>query len=105
MIPTLLLIAVMAAAFWFLIVRPQRRRMLEHQALISGLRVGDEIMSSAGIYGTVRAIHDDDTVEVEVADGVVLTLAKGAIAQRTDDVKGATDSDVDTDSDIGTDTD
>jgi len=103
MIQTLVLIAIMAAAFWFLIVRPQRRRMLEHQRLIASLHIGDEIMSSSGIYGTVRAIHDDDTVEVEVADGVVLTMAKGAIAQRTDDVSVDTDRDTGTDSGIDTD--
>jgi len=91
MAATLILFAVMAAAFWFLIVRPQRKRMQAHQALLSQLNVGDEIMSSAGIYGTVRAIHDDDTVEVEVADGVILTLAKGAIAERTDAVESGAD--------------
>jgi len=105
MIPTLILIAVMAGAFWFLIVRPQRRRMLEHQSLLSSLQVGDEIMSSAGIYGTVRALHDDDTVEVEVADGVILTLAKGAIAQRTGDTDGDIDRASGPDSGPGVDTD
>lgn len=91
MAATFILFAVMAAAFWFLIVRPQRRRMQVHQALLSQLSVGDEIMSSAGIYGTVRAIHDDDTVELEVADGVVVTLAKGAIAERTGAIESGAD--------------
>jgi preprotein translocase subunit YajC len=81
----LILFAIMAALFWFMIVRPQRKRMLEHQGLMSRLEVGDEIMSTAGIYGTVQAIHDDDTVELEVADGVIITITKGAIAQRTED--------------------
>lgn len=75
----------MAVLFWVLIVRPQRKRMAEHSQLLAALGVGDEIMSTAGIYGTVVAIHDDDTIELEVAEGVVLTVAKGAIASRTDD--------------------
>jgi len=95
MAATIILFAIMAAAFWFLIVRPQRKRMVEHQTLLRRLEVGDEILSSSGIYGTVQAIHDDDTIELEVADGVIITIAKGAIAQRTDDaddVAGDTDT-------------
>jgi preprotein translocase subunit YajC len=68
------------AVLWFvMIVLPQRRRIQAHQALVARLEPGDRVMSSAGIYGDVRAI-DEETIDLEVAPGVVVTLAKGAIA-------------------------
>ncbi|MGZ6925262.1 MAG: preprotein translocase subunit YajC [Acidimicrobiia bacterium] len=78
--------ALLVVAFFFLIVRPQRRQMAARRALIEALAVGDEIITAGGVYGTVRAM-DGDTLEVEVADGVVLTIAREAIARRrADDV-------------------
>lgn len=71
----------MVAAFWFLIVRPQRRRMLEMHELQRGLSVGDEVVTTAGIYGTVRGL-DEATVELEIAPATTIRLARGAIAQR-----------------------
>jgi preprotein translocase subunit YajC len=71
----------MVAAFWFLIVRPQRRRMVELQQLQRALAVGDEVVTTAGIYGTIRGL-DDRTVELEIAPGTRIRLARGAIGQR-----------------------
>lgn len=71
----------LGAAFFFFIVRPQRRQMAAHRALIQAVRVGDEVVTSSGILGTIRALADD-TVQLEIADGVVVTLARGAISQR-----------------------
>ena len=80
----LIWLVVLAAAFFFFIVRPQRRQMAARQALIESITVGDEIVTSGGIYGTVRSV-DADTVDLEVAPGVVLKVARGAIAQRVPD--------------------
>jgi preprotein translocase subunit YajC len=71
----------LAIAFFFLIVRPQRRQTANRLALIAALEVGDEVITAGGIYGTVRSI-DEDTLEIEIADGVVLRLAREAIARR-----------------------
>ena len=68
-------------AFFLLVVRPQRRQLAAHRALVASLGVGDEIISSGGIHGTIRAI-DDDTLHVEIADGVVVRLARRAVATR-----------------------
>jgi preprotein translocase subunit YajC len=70
------------AAFFFLIVRPQRRQMTAHRALVDSLAIGDEVISTSGIIGVVRALHDE-TLDLEIAAGVVIKLARGAVGNRT----------------------
>ncbi|MEX0665258.1 MAG: preprotein translocase subunit YajC [Acidimicrobiia bacterium] len=70
----------LAAVFFFLVVRPQRRQIAAHRALVSRLQVGDEVITAGGLYGTIRALRDE-TIELEVADGVVVRMARGAIAR------------------------
>jgi preprotein translocase subunit YajC len=72
--------AIIGLAFFMLIVRPQRRRLAAHRALVSALEVGDEVVTTGGVFGTVRGL-EDDRVLLEVADGVVITVARAAIAQ------------------------
>ena len=62
----------------WLMVRPVTRRQKELVALQRALTVGDEIVLTSGIFGTITDL-DDDTASVEVADGVVLRVARGAI--------------------------
>jgi preprotein translocase subunit YajC len=72
--------AVIALAFFLLIVLPQRRRTNAHRALLSSLHAGDEVITIGGILGTIRTL-DDEKIQLEVADGVVITVARNAIAQ------------------------
>jgi preprotein translocase subunit YajC len=72
--------AVIALAFFLLIVLPQRRRATAHRALLASLGVGDEVITIGGILGTIRDL-DDEKIELEVAEGVVITVARNAIAQ------------------------
>ncbi len=87
----LLYFALLAVAFFFLIVRPQRRQLSARRALIAALEVDDDIITAGGIYATVRAI-DGDVLSIEVADGVVLTLARDAVARRREDAEDAQDA-------------
>jgi preprotein translocase subunit YajC len=73
-------LVVLVALFFVLIVRPQRRQAAAHRALVKSIEVGNEVITSGGIFGTVRAV-DDDVLEVEVASGVVVKVARAAIAQ------------------------
>lgn len=75
---TLLLLALPLVAIWFLIMRPAQRRQRDLAAMRSQLEPGMEVMTTAGLYGTVRAI-DGEIILIEVADGVVLRFAKGAV--------------------------
>lgn len=72
--------AVIALAFFLLIVLPQRRRTNAHRALLGSLQVGDEVITIGGILGTIREL-DDVKIGLEVADGVVVSVARNAIAQ------------------------
>jgi preprotein translocase subunit YajC len=72
--------AVIALAFFLLIVLPQRRRTTAHRALLASLQVGDEVITIGGILGTIRELTDEK-IELEVAQGVVITVARNAIAQ------------------------
>ena len=77
----LLYLVLLVLAFLVLVVRPQRRQLAAHRALVTSLEVGDEIITTGGIHATIRAI-DETVLHVEVADGVVLRLARGAVASR-----------------------
>jgi preprotein translocase subunit YajC len=72
-------ILVLLAVFWFMLIRPQRRRQLASQRLLDSLAVGKEIVTAGGLYGTITAL-DDDEARVEIADGVEVRIAKRAIA-------------------------
>ena len=80
-LPLILILVLM----WALMIRPQQRRAREHQAVVASMRVGDEVMTSAGMFGTVAAL-DDESVSLEIARGVVVRVLKAAIVRRlTDD--------------------
>jgi len=67
--------------FWFLLIRPQQKRMKDHKALIAAIKKGDEVMTSGGIVGKVtKASETSPTVEVEIADNVRVQVARAQIA-------------------------
>ncbi len=75
---TLVPLSAFALLFWLLLIRPQSRRQRELRNMQSALSVGDEVVLTSGIHGVVRGI-DDDVAQVEVASGVVIRVARGAI--------------------------
>jgi preprotein translocase subunit YajC len=67
--------------FWFLLIRPQQKRMREHRELISRVKKGDEVLTTGGVIGKVtKAAEGSATVEVEIADGVRVQVARAQIA-------------------------
>jgi preprotein translocase subunit YajC len=87
-----LLLAGTFLLMWVLFILPQQRRLRAHQAVVQSLAVGDEVMTTAGLYGTITEIDDDtDVVHLEVAPGTVIRLARGAVAQRLGDESEAID--------------
>jgi preprotein translocase subunit YajC len=84
----LFFIVIIGGMFWFM-SRAQRRQRQRVQDVQSRLVPGQEVMTGAGIYGRVVDTVDD-RVRVEVAPGVVLTLAKQAIVRTVDETTGAT---------------
>ncbi len=83
LVSLLLPLVLMGGIFYFLLIRPQRARQRQQQALMSALEVGDEVMTAGGIFGRVTAIDaDEDIVTVELAPGTQVRMLRRAIAQR-----------------------
>ena len=80
-IVALLPFILIAVAMYFLLIRPQRRRMAEQRNLASAVQEGDEVMTTAGIYGFVTAI-DGDVIWLDIADGVDIRIARQAVSRR-----------------------
>jgi len=77
---TSLLFLLPLALLWVLFVRPQKQRMRQAQAMVAALEVGDEIITSGGIYGTVTDT-DDTSLWLEIAPDIVVRVLRGAVAQ------------------------
>jgi preprotein translocase subunit YajC len=77
-VPFVLIFVIM----WFLIIRPQQRRVKEHREMVNNVRRGDTVVTTGGIVGKVTRAADDATeLEVEIADGVKVKLVRGMIAE------------------------
>jgi len=77
LLPILLLIVLM----YFMLIRPQQKPMRAQQSMLSAVEEGDEILTTAGVYGFITAM-DGDMLWVEIAEGVEVRVAKGAVARR-----------------------
>ncbi len=75
LVPILLIFVV----FYFLLLRPQQKRMKAHKALIDDLKKGDKIVTGGGSIATVKKIINDHQVAVEVSKGVEITVVRGTI--------------------------
>ena len=69
-----------AVVFWFLLIRPQRKRQLEMMATQRSVTVGDEVLLGAGIVGRVVG-ELDDYLELEIAPGVAMKVARAAVVR------------------------
>ena len=91
-----------ALLFWLLLIRPAQRRQRDLRRMQSSLAVGDDVMLSSGIYGVLRSL-DDERVRVELAPGVVVEVARGAVGQKVSPAASREESDeADTDQAPGT---
>jgi preprotein translocase subunit YajC len=80
---TLAPLLLMGVVGYFLLIRPQQRRVRAQQTLQRSVEEGDEVLTTSGIYATVVEIDDDDgTVVLEIAPGMQIKAVRGAIAQR-----------------------
>jgi preprotein translocase subunit YajC len=77
----LVFLALLVAFFYFMIIRPQRNRLRSQQQLQSSLQLGDEVMTFAGFFGTIRRF-DGDVVTLEIAPGVEARLTRRAISSK-----------------------
>ncbi|MBT8413779.1 MAG: preprotein translocase subunit YajC [Boseongicola sp.] len=76
-IPMVLIFGIM----YFLLIRPQQKKLKEHQNMIEALRRGDQIVTAGGIVGKVTKVRDDAEIEIEIASGVNIRVVKQTISQ------------------------
>jgi len=77
LIPMILIFVIM----YFLLIRPQQKKMKEHRAMVEALRRGDQVITQGGIIGKVSKVKDDGEIEVEIADGVKVRVVRSTVAQ------------------------
>jgi len=89
----LLPVVLLAGAFWLLVLRPARARQREALAVVDRVAPGARVMTTAGLFGTVRAV-DGDQVDLEIAPGVVVRYMAAAVAKIVPEESGpGTDGD------------
>jgi preprotein translocase subunit YajC len=85
--------------FYFLLIRPQQKKVKEHKEMLSKIRRKDRVVTSGGILGTVTKANDnDDNVKLEIAEGVVVEVRRSMIAEVVSRSEPVNDSKADIDS-------
>ena len=78
------IIAIVFLLLWLIVVRPQKKRQNQQQQLVNELRIGDEVLTAGGIYGTISGLAEDE-VTVQIAPKTEVRIARRAIAGVTRD--------------------
>jgi preprotein translocase subunit YajC len=76
LMPFLLIFVIM----YFLVIRPQQKRVKAHRDMIGSLRRGDTVVTTGGIIGKVTKVVDDNEIEVQIADNVKVRVARGMVS-------------------------
>lgn len=76
-VPLILIFAIM----YFLLIRPQQKKLKDHKGMVEALRRGDQVLTQGGILGKVHKVNEDGVLEVEIADGVRVRILRSTIAQ------------------------
>ena len=75
-VPTMLIIGIM----YFLMIRPQQKRLKEHRDMVAAVRRGDTVVTSGGIIGKVTKV-DENELQVEIADGVKIKVVRSTVSE------------------------
>ncbi len=76
-VPLILIFAIM----YFLLIRPQQKKVKQHQAMVQALRRGDQVVTQGGIIGKVVKVKEDGEIEVEIAPDTKVRVIKSTVAQ------------------------
>jgi preprotein translocase subunit YajC len=88
---SLLPLVLIFVVFWFLLIRPQQKKMKQHREMIAAVRRGDRVLTAGGIIGTVTKVQGDSELQVEIAEGVRVKVARATISEvlaKTEPAKG-----------------
>jgi preprotein translocase subunit YajC len=81
MLIQLLPLVLIFVVFYFLIIRPQQKKVKDHKAMVDALRRGDRVVTTGGIIGTVTKVTGDREIGVEIADGVRVRVLRSMVAE------------------------
>jgi len=76
-LPLILIFAIM----YFLLIRPQQKKVKEHAAMVEAVRRGDQVVTQGGIVGKVSKVKEDGEIEVEIAEGVKVRVIRSTLSQ------------------------
>ena len=88
-LPSLIIFMLIPVAMYFLLIRPQRRRQRDAVSLQQSVEIGDEVMTTSGLYGFVTGF-EGDVAWLEIDDNVQIRIARQAIQRKVDTAKGET---------------
>ncbi len=87
-VPLILIFAIM----YFLLIRPQQKKVKEHQAMVGAVRRGDQVVTQGGLIGKVTKVKEDNELEVEVAEGVKVRVVQSTLADVRSKTEPANDA-------------
>lgn len=85
MLDNFLILGILFFIFYFVLIKPQQRRVKQHHELMKSLKKGDKVITSGGIIGSIVKFEGEDIVVVEVSQGVRIRMAKSSIAEIADE--------------------
>lgn len=77
-LPMIVILVLLFGMFYFLMVRPMRQREKKHDEMVSGLEVGDRVITAGGIYGDIQSITQDSIV-IKIESGATMRVTKGSV--------------------------
>lgn len=80
LIESLAPLVLIVVIFWFLILRPQNKKMKEHREMVENVRRGDTVVTAGGLIGKVAKVKDDNEIEVDFGDGVRMRVVKSTLS-------------------------
>ena len=81
MVTSLLPFVLIFVIMYFLILRPQQKRVKQHAEMVKNVRKGDTVITSGGMVGRVTKVVDDDQLEIEIADGVRIRQVRAMVSE------------------------
>lgn len=83
---TLIQLGLIFLIFYLLLIRPQQKKIKQHEAMLATIKKGDKIITGGGVYAKVVNADDPVDLRVEIADGVVVTINRGMVRELLSDV-------------------
>ena len=78
---TLLPLVLIFVVFYFLLIRPQQKKVKQHKAMVGAVRRGDKVVTAGGLFATVTKVVDETELQVELAEGVRVRVVRGTISE------------------------